>query len=620
MADNLHDETLYNELDILMHHNLTHSPHMPLASQDDMSASSTNNHSATPVAHPSTSYIPPTAVEAQSGIRFLQELLLEKKTCGITASPFLAMLASMQTSASLHGITVYGLSLDDYKCVLLRHIFAGACVDGPNVNDWTACHHFAQGFISAEHMSRSAFDIIQSASVTQRATQELLFLSHSLGFLAHFEPQRLRQQIIHEFKRCSLAYASATVNGQEFSHFEKHDKSTLLSIALSHQISVDSFTSTKQQLKTAIMRHFVEGQCCHTIKKIENVGHACKQSVRTFVDDDDLNVDVEGDLQLLPKQFIVNWLSSQLKTLSPAALQRVLDILELKYNSNDRVKELRTRLKPFITRLESKMPIQLNGDIEKKLEQLHREWPTAVTQTLKDKFVMLFREKTSSAALSSVTRASCAENCLVAKRTEVKLSEIDISVLERPDHQTSSRTGEFIVDSTWMDCNTVPPTFAKPVPTKPNALLDPNRVSVSEDGEFILSLCKTCHSSIKNNKVPPLALANHMFLGDVPEELKDLTVVKEAMIARCRAKCWIVQLKEESNISVPNSQRGVKGHIIIYPQRPSAVATILPPSLEEVSTPICVIFVRSLPSTKEWLEKKAKPLTIRREKVRHALI
>ena len=110
-----------------------------------------------------------------------------------------------------------------------------------------------------------------------------------------------------------------------------------------------------------------------------------------------------------------------------------------------------------------------------------------------------------------------------------------------------------------------------------------------------------------------------MVLGEIPAELKDLTVVEEAMIAKCRAKCWIVQLKEDSGSS-PNAQHGIKGHVIIYPQRPSPISCLLPPPINEVSTPICVIFVGSSPPTDEWLQKKAKPLAVRREKVRNALI
>ncbi|KAJ7932275.1 hypothetical protein B0H13DRAFT_1857109 [Mycena leptocephala] len=67
------------------------------------------------------------------------------------------------------------------------------------------------------------------------------------------------------------------------------------------------------------------------------------------------------------------------------------------------------------------------------------------------------------------------------------------------------------------------------------------------------------------------------------------------------------------------SDRGVRGHAIVYPQQPSAIAKILPPLIDEVITPICVIFVGSNPPTSEWLQKKAKPLTVHKEKVLNAL-
>jgi hypothetical protein len=59
-------------------------------------------------------------------------------------------------------------------------------------------------------------------------------------------------------------------------------------------------------------------------------------------------------------------------------------------------------------------------------------------------------------------------------------------------------------------------------------------------------VCKTCHSYLKKKKIPALSLANRTFLGPVPSELKDLTIIEEAMIAHCRSKCWIVQLKAEN--------------------------------------------------------------------------
>ncbi|OSC97385.1 hypothetical protein PYCCODRAFT_1448042 [Trametes coccinea BRFM310] len=68
-----------------------------------------------------------------------------------------------------------------------------------------------------------------------------------------------------------------------------------------------------------------------------------------------------------------------------------------------------------------------------------------------------------------------------------------------------------------------------------------------------------------------------------------------------------------------SNQRGLKGHVIIHPQRPEKLATVLPPVIDDIITPICVIFVGSERPSREWLEKKAKPLVVRRERILAAL-
>ncbi|KAJ7732240.1 hypothetical protein DFH07DRAFT_682269, partial [Mycena maculata] len=92
------------------------------------------------------------------------------------------------------------------------------------------------------------------------------------------------------------------------------------------------------------------------------------------------------------------------------------------------------------------------------------------------------------------------------------------------------------------------------------------------------------------------------------------------MIALCRSKCWIIQLKEENqDLSLASTQHGMRGHVIIYPQKPSKVADILPPSVEEITEPICILFVGSSAPTPEWLRERAKPLAVNATRVRNAL-
>jgi hypothetical protein len=45
-------------------------------------------------------------------------------------------------------------------------------------------------------------------------------------------------------------------------------------------------------------------------------------------------------------------------------------------------------------------------------------------------------------------------------------------------------------------------------------------------------VCDHCRSSIRNGKIPHLALANNLWLGKVPEELKNLRFVEKLLIAR----------------------------------------------------------------------------------------
>jgi hypothetical protein len=83
-------------------------------------------------------------------------------------------------------------------------------------------------------------------------------------------------------------------------------------------------------------------------------------------------------------------------------------------------------------------------------------------------------------------------------------------------------------------------------------LFDPDGIGSDDDGETVLLTCRSCSSSLKRGKIPRLSIANSKYLGPVPSQLQELTVNKEAMIARCQAKCWIIQLKEEDDYSTPS--------------------------------------------------------------------
>jgi len=72
----------------------------------------------------------------------------------------------------------------------------------------------------------------------------------------------------------------------------------------------------------------------------------------------------------------------------------------------------------------------------------------------------------------------------------------------------------------------------------------------------IVSFCRDCFSYIQKGKTPQLSLANHLLLGDIPPELQNLSVVEESVIAHCRAKACIIQLRAgDSDTVLLDTQR-----------------------------------------------------------------
>ncbi|KAF8317808.1 hypothetical protein F5887DRAFT_906295 [Amanita rubescens] len=92
------------------------------------------------------------------------------------------------------------------------------------------------------------------------------------------------------------------------------------------------------------------------------------------------------------------------------------------------------------------------------------------------------------------------------------------------------------------------------------------------------------------------------------------------MIALCRARCIMVQLKTmHGGGNSGNAQCAYRGHTIFHQQDIGQLATILPPSIEDILAPICVLFIGSHKPSLDWIRRHAKPFVVRANVVRKAL-
>ncbi|KAJ7920993.1 hypothetical protein B0H13DRAFT_1867135 [Mycena leptocephala] len=151
----------------------------------------------------------------------------------------------------------------------------------------------------------------------------------------------------------------------------------------------------------------------------------------------------------------------------------MLNILEVDYDREDSIGQLRRRLKNHITTLRRGKKAERSQELgraaeakhREELDRIHRMWLQLIPQSLKNKRILQM-----------------------------------------------AASGPMPYDDGPLR----------------DLLLDPDGISQPLDaGPPVLSARKTCHSFLKRKKMRALSLANRTFLGPVPPELKDLTMIKE---------------------------------------------------------------------------------------------
>jgi hypothetical protein len=156
-------------------------------------------------------------------------------------------------------------------------------------------------------------------------------------------------------------------------------------------------------------------------------------------------------------------------------------------------------------------------------------------------------------------------------------------------------------------------------------LLHLTSVQTDAKGFSVVSLCNNCLSYLRRHKTPPLSLANGLWIGDVPLELKILTLPERVLIARFFPAAYIVKLypKKKGARFWANASFhcGLRGNVSTYRLNTDDIAAmvgdnVLPPPASILAATIGVTFVgpKNVP-------QKTMPgfLRVNRNRVRQAL-
>ena len=123
-------------------------------------------------------------------------------------------------------------------------------------------------------------------------------------------------------------------------------------------------------------------------------------------------------------------------------------------------------------------------------------------------------------------------------------------------------------------------------------------------------VCRICVSTLDTNKMPIMALANGIWIGEIPDELQNLTYVEQLLIARVWHNRCIVK--------VSSGMSKMRANAISFSNPMPKIYNVLPPPVEEMDKVLAFIYTGPCKPTKADLLQT--PLLVRCLKVFKALV
>ena len=499
-------------------------------------------------------------------------------------------------------LTAHGMDVDDPlldNSDIISHLMNGYCANHVT----PTCNEISQRVKSPVKMAIAVTEIVINGYARgQLSLENLRAICSAIGIKATSHKQESSNLIGKLKLRCEDLRLLSKCTGLEsiFGTIEGVNKRLLCELATQHQLGLREMqTIDVDDIRTQLADHISSGSCR------ESGSGLCPSFQGNHRDD------ASNDFETRILQF-----ASEKGNVSKKALKRILTCKHIEFSENESIAHLRQRLRSHITWVRKRKRSEWSRNVrsrekcehDEKLENIRQNWPQPASMEFKEQCIRNFRAATSSESLMRFVCACCAESVNISQRKVLPIHDINLDLMH-------SRTDRI------FDVNQcTPPGLPFSGGPLANVLVDPGGV-IDNDGNLSLQLCHRCSSSLLRNKLPRLAVANYNVLGTVPPEMQNMSMVEEMLIARCRTKQCIVKLQDHrTDVSLPSSQRGFKGHVIIYPQKVEDLSNVLPPPVDDVVHPICIMFIGPRSPSQSWLKDKAYPLTVRREVIRKNLI
>jgi hypothetical protein len=146
-----------------------------------------------------------------------------------------------------------------------------------------------------------------------------------------------------------------------------------------------------------------------------------------------------------------------------------------------------------------------------------------------------------------------------------------------------------------------------------------------ESGDLSGWICVECMQSLKARRRPRLSLANNMWIGGIPDQLKILSIPEQLLIALHHPRCFVFKLfpKDPDHDHRPDHlQRGMSGNVSLYHLNVDSIAEMvgghmMPHPGAVLASVLAITFIGSRKLPKEWLKSTFR---VRRRLVYEALL
>ncbi|KAJ7683349.1 hypothetical protein B0H17DRAFT_848666, partial [Mycena rosella] len=232
--------------------------------------------------------------------------------------------------------------------------------------------------------------------------------------------------------------------------------------------------------------------------------------------------------------------------------------------------------------------------------------------SLREQIIREWQQQTSIEALKLEPCAVCAKQTRAAEILKVESTAIDLKLLRNDalPSQCLPTSYNFIAYERAILCSAGLTDLTRPAQ---------------------LSVCVSCNESLKRCEMPKFALANWPYYGlealppPVKKAFDESSVFERMLVCRvrynsisCRFKAADYDPNEEEDAQtfvLRNYRKGVRGNVMVTPLDAARLNDVLPPSPESIKDTMSVVFIGSVPPTRQTISKLG-PVLVRKSRVK----